>query len=402
MTIKRQILISNVRTVLVTLFGLFLLVAVIQLVLVGIMGIDLRKERRMQNQMIDEYYNPHGRLQPPRGLPPPVMEELDYEPKGWMRALAPLSFIVFATIISVINNLLNYRLIKNIVRPLEPLSEGVKQIHDNNLAFRIDYRNDDEYRPICEAFNEMAARLHASAARKQKDEANRRELIAGISHDLRTPLTSIKGYLEGLETGVASTPEMRHNYFTIIKNKTGDMEHIIEQLFLFSKLDMDEFPLTMRRVFLMPLISDMIDDSGVSTHEEYGRRGLAVRFTPCRENVEIYADTLWLHNVCGNILENSVRYKTKEKGTVEISCNVVNDSVFLRFADDGPGVPAEALPNLFDVFYRVDPSRSAKGSGLGLAISKKIIERMGGAIYAELPAGGGLAIVVRLPIARDA
>ena len=249
----------------------------------------------------------------------------------------------------------------------------------------------------------MAARLEASALRQQKDEANRRELIAGISHDLRTPLTSIKGYLEGLETGVASTGEMRCRYFTTIKNKTGDMEHIIEQLFLFSKLDMDEFPLALRRVSLVPLIADMIAE----VTEEYRQRGLAVSFLENRGNTAEYTnvcvsiDTYWLRNVCINIFENSVRYKTTENGAVEISVVTSDEFVVLRFDDDGPGVPADALPNLFDVFYRADPARSAKGSGLGLAISRKIIERMGGTIHAELPAAGGLAIVIRLPVMQD-
>ncbi|MDR0628559.1 MAG: HAMP domain-containing histidine kinase [Treponema sp.] len=329
-----------------------------------------------------------------------MWQEREYESQDWRLRLlvsGPIFFVFFVTLISIINNLLNYRLIKNIVRPLQPLSEGVKQIHDNNLTFRINYQNDDEYRPICEAFNEMAERLEASSAQRQRDEANRRELLAGISHDLRTPLTAIKGYLEGLEAGVASTPEMRDNYFTIIKNKTAGMEHIIEQLFLFSKLDMDEFPLALRRVPLLPVISDMLEE----VVQEYYQRGLALHITESNQDVFVSADTLWLRNVLINILENSVRYKTKEQASLEISAGVVNDSVFLRFADDGPGVPAEALPKLFDVFYRADPSRSAKGSGLGLAIGKKIIERMGGAIHAELPDSGGLAVIIRLPIARE-
>jgi signal transduction histidine kinase len=326
-----------------------------------------------------------------------ALREMEYESQDRSWIFGPLLWVLFIVLITAVNNLLNYRLIKNIVRPLQPLGEGVRQIHDNNLSFRINYRNNDEYRPICEAFNEMAARLEASAVRKQKDEANRRELLAGISHDLRTPLTSIKGYLEGLETGIASTPEMRDNYFTIIKNKTADMEHIIEQLFLFSKLDMDEFPLSLRRVSLMPVIADMIEE----VTREYDQRGLVIHIAKGCRDVFVQADTLWLRNVLINILENSVRYKTKEKGTVEISADVVNDSIFLRFADDGPGVSAEALPKLFDVFYRADPSRSIKGSGLGLAISKKIIEGMGGAVHAELPYSGGLAVVIRLPVVTD-
>jgi signal transduction histidine kinase len=326
-----------------------------------------------------------------------VVQEQGYELRGWMHLGVLISFIFSVTIITFINNLLNYRLIKNIIRPLRPLSEGVRQIHNNNLAFRIEYQNDDEYRPICKAFNEMAAQLEASAIQQQKDESNRRELIAGISHDLRTPLTSIKGYLEGLETGVASTPEMRDNYFMIIKNKTADMERIIEQLFLFSKLDMDEFPLTLRRVALMPVIGEMIEE----VVQEYDQRGLTIHIHENHREVFVLADTLLLHNVLVNILENSVRYKTKQSGNMEIRADVVNTSVLLRFTDDGPGVSAEILPKLFDVFYRADPSRSIKGSGLGLAISRKIIECMGGGIHAELPVSGGLAIVIRLPLVKE-
>jgi signal transduction histidine kinase len=322
---------------------------------------------------------------------------MDYGPEGWARLFTPIFIVFFVAIITTVNNLLNYRMTKNIVRPLQPLSEGVRQIHDNNLKFRINYQNDDEYRPICDAFNEMAMRLEASAARKQQEEASRQELIAGISHDLRTPLTSIKGYLEGLETGIASTPEMRRNYLAIIKNKAADMERIIERLFLFSKLDMDEFPLTMRRIPLMPVIADMIEEVA----REYDQHGLAIHIVENHNDVFVMADTFWLHNVVINILENSARYKTKERGTIEISIHADNDSILLRFTDDGPGVSAEALPKLFDVFYRADPSRNAEGSGIGLAISKKIIERMGGAVNAELPDSDGLAVVIRLPLTRD-
>ncbi|MDR1625300.1 MAG: HAMP domain-containing histidine kinase [Spirochaetia bacterium] len=377
MTIKRRIFISNVRTVLVTLGGLFVFGFVFQILMAKIMGVDLETIQAWRDK---------------------AMQEMQAGARYWPPSIAgPACIIFFIALIAMINNLLNYRLIKNIVRPLRPLGEGVRQIHDNNLAFRIDYQNDDEYRPICDAFNEMAARLETSSAQKRKDEANRRELIAGISHDLRTPLTSIRGCLEGLETGVASTPQMREQYFATIKNKTEDMEHIIEQLFLFCKLDMNEFPLTLRRVALMPVIADMIEEAA----QEYERRGLDIHIVEGRQDVFVSADTLLLRNVLINILENSVRYKTKERAFMEISAGIVNNSVFLRFTDDGPGVAADILSKLFDVFYRADPSRSAKGSGLGLAISKKIIEHMGGAMHAELPDSGGLAVVIRLPGAGD-
>jgi signal transduction histidine kinase len=193
---------------------------------------------------------------------------------------------------------------------------------------------------------------------------------------------------------VASTQETREHYFNTIKKRAADLEHIIEQLFLFSKLDMDEFPLAMRRVDIGLVLSDMLEELA----REYAARGLDIVFSEMAHNIPVQTDTLWLRNVVLNIFENSLRYKTKERGRMAIEIVRADDSVLLRFADDGPGVSAEALPRLFDVFYRADPSRNKKGSGLGLAISAKIIERMGGAIGAELPAGGGLAVLISLPV----
>ena len=311
-------------------------------------------------------------------------------------------FTLFVVVISGINNLLTLRLMNSIVRPLKALCEGGRQLHDLNLTYRISYRNNDEFRPACDAFDEMAAKLEASAAERQKNEANRRELIAGISHDLRTPLTSIKGYLEGLETGVASTPAMRDKYLAIIKNKAADMEHIIEQLFLFSKLDMDDFPLTLRPVAITPVLRDIMEE----ITGEYVMRGLDINLMEMPPDITVSVDTLYIRNVIINILENSVIHKTKERGRMEISAAwsdmSVRDTIVLRFADDGPGVTPDSLDKLFDAHFRTDPSRNKKGSGLGLAISSKIIERMGGTCRAELQETGGLVIVICLPAEQRA
>jgi signal transduction histidine kinase len=366
MTIKRRLFISNIRMILISFVALSLIGQIMTLFIFG--------SARPILEALTNFRETHG---------------TDMRMFLWVLAIA-----LFMIIVCLINNFFTYRMMKRIVKPLEPLNEGVRQIHDNNLAYRIDYQNDDEFHPVCEAFNDMAAKLEMSTAQKQKDEAARRELIAGISHDLRTPLTSIKGCIEGIETGVAFTPEMREKYLAIIKNKTAVMEHIIEQLFLFSKLDMDEFPLTMRRVDITLAVSDMIEDS----ISEYASRGLTIQLEEMPKNIFVSADVLMLRNVIINILENSVKYKSLEHGQMLIGVHAVNNSVLLRLADNGPGVQAEMLPKLFDVFYRADPSRSKLGSGLGLAISVKIIERMGGSIHAELPPAGGLAIVINLPL----
>ncbi|GHV87249.1 hypothetical protein AGMMS50255_5450 [Spirochaetia bacterium] len=238
-------------------------------------------------------------------------------------------------------------------------------------------------------------------AEHEKYENNRRELIAGISHDLRTPLTSIKAYLEGIETGLASTPEKQQKYFSTIKSKTNDLEHIINQLFLFSKLDIGEYPVNMQKIDLGRTLTEMLGELA----DEYGRRGLVITQgrdddTPFVEDVFVNADYLQLRNVIINILENSVKYKNTEKGELAVNSSVSGNMAAITLTDKGPGVPREALDKLFDVFYRTDPSRNneKKGSGLGLAIADKTIRRMGGSIHAELPENGGLSIVIQLPV----
>ena len=370
MTIKRRLFFSNLRMVLIT-FVTFALVARVMIFILHGPGEFLPRELKY---IIHDYINRDTLL------------------------TARVLFIAFSLILtSIVSNFLTYRMSKRIVEPLEPLSEGVRQIQSNNLAYRIDYKGNDEFRPVCDAFNKMAARLETSIALKEKDEANRKELIAGISHDLLTPLTSIMVSLEGLEKGVASTPDLQKKYHTHIRNEASNMKHIIQQLFLFSKLDMDEFPLEMMNVDICLAISEMLDDSLIG----YEDRGLTLHISDFPKNAFANVDVFLLRSVVTNIIENSIKYKTKEHGQMEINAAVQDNHILFRFADDGPGVKPEILEKLFDVFYRADPSRTGgHSSGLGLPISAKIINSMGGTITAELPPSGGLAILVKLPLTQ--
>ncbi|MDR1216884.1 MAG: HAMP domain-containing histidine kinase [Treponema sp.] len=306
-----------------------------------------------------------------------------------------LSFWILIILVYTTNFFLTRSMIKNIAVPLDTLSFGVKQIQNNNLSFRLEYKNNDEFLPICGAFNEMAKRLEAMAAEHDKYEENRRELLAGVSHDLRTPLTSIKAYLEGIEKEIASTKEKREKYLTTIRNKTNDMEHIIDQLFLFSKLDINDFPLVIKNLDMGLFIRDAVSE----LFDGYFKRGISISLTEIMQNTFVNIDPVLFCNVITNILENSVSYKNTDQGHIAISVIKVNEQVEIRLADNGPGVPKESLEKLFDVFYRADPSRNTKGNGLGLAISQKIVNRMGGSIKAELPMRG-LAIVIYLPLVQ--
>ena len=366
MTIKRRIFISNIRMILIS-FGAFLLTVrlVTFLFFDGI---------RLSREAIERYRSS--------------------DTQESHVAIFLMIFAIFIIVISIINNFYTHQMTKRIIKPLEPLNEGVRQIKENNFKYRIKYTEEDEFKPVCDSFNEMAAKLETSTEKQQKDDSYRRELIAGISHDLRTPLTSIKGCIEGIEKGVASTPQMRNRYLDIIKNKAINMEHIIEQLFLFSKLDMNDFPVSMRRANITLAISEMIED----LIPEYSNKGLLIKFSDTNNNIYANTDVIMLRNVIINILENSVKYKIKDLAQIEITITQENNFILLRLQDDGPGVNEDMLLKLFDVFYRTDPSRSIQGSGLGLAICKKIIERMSGKIYAISEAASGLAIIIELPL----
>lgn len=278
--------------------------------------------------------------------------------------------------------------------PLKILSDGVGEIGNGNLNHRIDYRGKDEFAPVCEAFNEMAVRLKASVERTRQDEESRKALLAGISHDLLSPLTSIQAYVEGLLDGVAKTPEAQRRYLLTIKTKAEDIDRMVSQLFLFSKLDMAECPMERRALRLDQFVSCL----AVETEEEYRGKGLEVTVESSGP-VRVLADAELLRRVLTNVMDNSAKYKTAELGQLRILVEDTGEGGRVTLTDDGPGVPAEALPKLFDAFYRSDPARKnpAGGSGLGLAIAARTVERMGGTIAARNAPAGGLEITMILP-----
>jgi signal transduction histidine kinase len=315
--------------------------------------------------------------------------------KSVMTNGALVSLVCSVFIILITSRFLTQFVFRRIVRAMDTLTYGFRQVRDGNLGFRIDYREKDEFSEVCVAFNEMAGRLLDSVSARQRDEQSRKELIAGISHDLRTPLTSIKAYVEGLEKGVAATPETRERYIDTIKDKTNDLEHIIDTLFLFSKLDAGEFPYRMERVSLGVVAGEVVE----SLAGEYAARGLDISLSQGAGGALVDIDPAQMRYVMINIFENSVKYKNKERGKMRVALFESGENVALSLTDDGPGVPDKALPRLFDVFYRGDPSRNnpSKGSGLGLAVAAKIVRYFGGSVKAEAAPGSGLSIVMTFP-----
>lgn len=300
-----------------------------------------------------------------------------------------------AVVLSIVlaNQFLTRFVFRRIQEPLEQLVAGVDRIRSGNLEAPIAYDEPDEFRPACEAVNLMAARLRASMELSQHEQQSRKELFAGMSHDLRSPLTAVRAYTEALLEGVARTPEAQQRYLEIIHDKACEIERMVEQLFLFSKMDLEDFPVQPERLELRPEISRIVEETPLE--------GLAVSMDALEPGT-VLADRLQLQRIVCNLMENSRKYRTAPLAHLDISARFRDGWAELRFADDGPGVPEETLPRLFDVFYRTDPARRNPngGSGLGLAIVAKAMQRMGGTAAAENRPEGGLTVTLRLPAAE--
>ena len=306
-----------------------------------------------------------------------------------------VGLIALTILISVFvtNRFLTKFVFRKIEEPLDTLADGVRQIRDGNLDYRIAYGRKDEFLPVCDDFNEMATRLKQSTELVQKQQQSRKELLAGISHDIRSPLTSIQAYVEGLLDGVAKSPGDRNRYLQTIKDKAEDLDRMVSQLFLFSKMELGEYPDDPRVLRLDEMIHQMVSE----IRQEYEQKGMEIELE--LNPAKIYADPVQIRRIVTNIIENSLKYKTKDRGRIVIVLERMEELWQLSFSDDGPGVSSEDLPHLFEVFYRSDPSRNnpKQGSGLGLAIVANAVRQMGGRVSAKKADGGGLKIDLLLP-----
>ncbi len=310
---------------------------------------------------------------------------------------AVILLVIFLSIL-LANRFLTKYVFRRIEEPLDILVKGVHELRDGNLEYRIAYDRQDEFLPVCQDFNEMAGRLKELVQQIQQQERSRKELIAGISHDIRSPLTSIQAYVEGLLDGIAKTPEAQQRYLETINAKARDLDRIVSRLFLFTKMELGEYQAKTCEIRLDEAIEEMVN----ARQEEYCQKGLSIRTD--LEAVTMQADPVQLQRIVANIMENSLKYKIKEQGMLRIVLHRQEQGFYLSFADDGPGVPEEALPHLFEVFYRVDPSRQNphQGSGLGLAIVSAAVKQMGGSVFACVSPMGGLEIRMEFAYGKEA
>lgn len=308
---------------------------------------------------------------------------------GLIIAVIALIFILSILSLSLITS-------RTISKPMKKLSEGANEIANGNLDFVIDYESTNEIGTTVQSFNDMTKKLRESIRLQNQTEQNKKEIIAGLAHDLRTPLTSIKGYCEGIMDGIANTPEKQDLYMKTIYSSAADMEKLLDDLLTVSRLELGKIQIDTKTVNL----NDFFDECAKEIAVTLEQNGFDFEYkNSCDDDFYIDLDTDRFQRVIHNIISNSVKYAKKDvKGRVKMFIESYQKSAIISIADNGIGLDSNNLRRIFDSFFRADPARTKvnEGSGIGLAVCKQIVELHGGHIWATSKENEGLTILISL------
>lgn len=277
---------------------------------------------------------------------------------------------------------LTWWIYRGLIGPLDKLRAATRKIKEGDLNFSVEPEGVSEISDLCQDFEDMRRRLKENAEEKVEFDKESKELISNISHDLKTPITAVKGYVEGIMDGVANTPEKMDRYIRTIYNKANEMDRLINELTFYSKMDTNKIPYTFNKIH----VTDFFDDCAEDLHMELGAKN--VEFSYCNyvePEVMVIADAEQIKRVVNNIVSNSLKYTGADKQKrINLRVKDVGDFIQVEIEDNGKGIAPKDLPNIFDRFYRTDASRNSSkgGSGIGLSIVKKIMEDHGGKVWA--------------------
>lgn len=279
---------------------------------------------------------------------------------------------------------------RGVFEPVSDLNEAMSHIAMGDLDYSlpVDPTDETEIGELYSGYEEMRQRLKESADGKVEDERRQKELIGNISHDLKTPITAVKGYAMGIMEGVADTPDKVDRYVRTIYNKSADMERLINELTMYAEIDSDRMPYHFQKIRVNDYFADCVEELKLDLEPE----GVTVVFTSGLDpNAVIVGDPEQLKRVFDNITGNSVKYRSDQDLRIEVRLLEEKGFVRVEIEDNGRGIEKKDLPHIFERLYRGDVSRSSStvGSGIGLAIAKKIIEDHGGCIWATSTAGEG-------------
>ena len=376
-TVKRRIFLSNALMVLITL-------AVFLVINVGVI------------KVYSEYVEEEVRASAEKIVSEDGLEDLveDFTiHRNEFILLFLADGVLCIAVLVIMSQIFTGNLVKHIMEPLDELAAGAKRIRENDLTEDINYSGDIEFENVCDTFNKMQKHILREQEKNRKYEKARTDMIAGISHDLRTPLTAIRGTIKGLMDGIASTPEKQDRFLETAYRRTGEMDLLLNQLFYLSKIETGNMPITLRKIEISSFIKNYVQaKQGLMEAEKEELVEETKGIT-----AEVAVDPEQLQRIFDNLLENSRKYGEKVPLKMKIDLRKMPGGILIRFSDNGVGVPENKLPYVFDEFYRVDESRNKKeGNGLGLYIVKYLIEAMGGTVRAENE--DGFVVSLELPL----
>ncbi|ADK13584.1 MULTISPECIES: sensor histidine kinase [Clostridium] len=304
------------------------------------------------------------------------------------------STFIFSFIIA--NIIISYLFSKRILTPIARLKKATSEISHGDLSFEIVEDGDSEIKDLCSDFEKMRIQLKNSIHMKMKYDDNRKMLVSSISHDLKTPITSIKGYVEGILDGVANTPEKLQHYLRTIYSKSQQIDKMIDDLLLYSKLDLNQIPFNFEKTDIISYFTDCTQECSF----ELNKSNITISLkNNLNKSKYVMIDRERFMRVVLNIINNSKKYMGDTKnGSILIDLRENNASIIIEIKDTGCGIDKNHINKIFDRFYRTDSARTeTKGSGLGLAIAKQIVEGHKGKIWAVSEEGSGTSITISLP-----
>ena len=300
-------------------------------------------------------------------------------------------FTAILIILVVTSLILTQWISKGVLAPINRLNVAMQNIAEGNFEYVLTSDDSNEIGDLYRNYEDMRLRLKESTEEKIQNERQNKELVSNISHDLKTPITAIKGYVEGIMDGVADTPEKMDRYIKTIYTKANDMDRLINELTYYSGINSNRIPYNFHRINLAEFFQDCVEDVGLDLESKNIELNYSNLVDP---RTRIIADPEQLRKVISNIIGNSIKYIDKPRGVINIRILDEVDSVRVEIEDNGKGIAAKDLGNIFERFYRTDASRNSAtgGNGIGLSIVKKIIEDHGGYIWATSKEGEGTCL----------
>jgi len=297
-------------------------------------------------------------------------------------------FIAILVILIFTSMMLTQWIQKGVLNPIDELNIAMRKIKEGNFDYALQTDAKGEIGDLYRNYEDMRLRLKESAEEKLQHEKQNKELVSNISHDLKTPITAIKGYVEGIMDGVADTPEKMDKYIKTIYNKAMDMDKLINELTVYSGIDNNRIPYNFHRINVADYFGDCVEEVGLDLESKSIKLNYSNLVEP---DTIVIADPEQMKKVINNIISNSVKYMDKTDGVIDIRILDEVDSIRVEIEDNGKGIAQKDLQRIFERFYRTDASRNSAqgGSGIGLSIVKKIIEDHGGYIWATSKEGEG-------------